>query len=267
MYFYGHVSRKRERSPTIDSFSAPYNSPALAENTISPTVDVLAKRQRMGNRTIGGVLDEISVQQQPPPVHNDQQPRGGYGYEIGNENGNVNGNGFEHGHAHVQTGLGGGQEHETNQEDPSRPYVEMRRTRQWEQVNAPPTILTPPNLPEPVNYVRSNSDASYLDQDVGYFASPVTHHRAGPSQPSRPQYKQHMSSSPVRHQPFGSSPFKSSGSSSQNTIRGDFRNSGGSRMDAEEDEDEDDEMDHDELRRHWGDHYARPNELLHSLVS
>jgi len=264
MLFQSYQTRKRERSPTSDSFSAPYNSPALPSGVISPTVDVLAKRQRMGAKTIGGVLDEISVQEQPP--HNHQQPpHVGYGFS------NANANTFGHLVQVQGHGYGGQEGVESERVDPSRPYVDKRRTRQWEQVNAPVTtlpFLTPPNLPEPVNYVRSNSEASLIDHDVGYFASPATHHRAGPSQPSRPQFKHHMSSSPIRHQPPGSSPFKSSGPSSQNTIRGDFRSSGGSRMETEEDDDdEDDAMDQEELRRDWGEHYARPNELLHSLVS
>jgi hypothetical protein len=236
MYFTAYQSRKRERSPPSDTFATPCNSPAIGLVT-SPTVDVLAKRQRIG-RSIGGVLEQIDVQDQHLPAL--QYDSGGNGHASnGNGNGHLNGNGNGH------------------ELDVSSQYAEKRRARQWEQLNAPqPTspLFKTPSHPPPGIYDRLNPD----NEDLGYF-SPAHHAQ----KPSRPQFKHHMSSSPIRHQPPGSSPFKSSGPSSQATAR-DFRSSGTTRA---ESEDEDDEMDQEELRRDWGEHYARPNGLLLSLVS
>jgi hypothetical protein len=232
MYFTAYHSRKRERSPPSDTFATPCNSPAIGLVT-SPTVDVLAKRQRIG-RSIGGVLEQIEVQDQHLPAL--QYDSGGNGHAS---NGNGNGNGHVH------------------ELEMSSQYAEKRRARQWEQLNAPqPTspLFKTPSHPPPGIYDRLNPD----NEDLGYF-SPAHHAQ----KPSRPQFKHHMSSSPIRHQPPGSSPFKSSGPSSQATAR-DFRSSGATHA---ESEDEDDEMDQEELRRDWGEHYARPNGLLLSLVS
>jgi hypothetical protein len=238
MYFTAYQSRKRERSPPSDTFATPCNSPAIGLVT-SPTVDVLAKRQRVG-RSIGGVLEQIEVQDQHlPALQYDSGSSGHASNGIGNGNGHENGNG--HGH----------------ELDMSSQYAEKRRARQWELLNAPqPTspLFKTPSHPPPSIYDRLNADT----EDLGYF-SPAHHAQ----KPSRPQFKHHMSSSPIRHQPPGSSPFKSSGPSSQATAR-DFRSSGPIHA---ESEDEDDEMDQEELRRDWGEHYARPNGLLLSLVS
>jgi len=238
MYFSAYQSRKRERSPPTE-FATPYNSPALGVIT-SPTLDVLAKRQRF--ERFGGVLDQMNVPgPSVPPLHYDS----GSSHVINVSN---NGNGHDETNGH---------EHEL---DMSTQYAEKRRARQWEQLNAPqPTspLFKTPSEPPPGVRDRINSDLS--DQDLGYFASPATHH---PPKQSRPQFKHHMSSSPIRHQPPGSSPFKSSGSSSQVTAR-DYRSSGI----RPEEEDEEEGMDQEELRRDWGEHYARPNGLLLSLVS
>jgi len=236
MYFTAYQSRKRERSPPSDTFATPCNSPAIGLVT-SPTVDVLAKRQRIG-RSIGGVLEQIEVKDQHLPAL--QYEPGTNGHALnGNGNGYANGNGPEH------------------ELEMSSQYAEKRRARQWELLNAPqPTspLFKTPSHPPPGIYDRLHPD----NEDLGYF-SPAHHSQ----KPSRPQFKHHMSSSPIRHQPPGSSPFKSSGPSSQATAR-DFRSSGPT---STESEDEDDEMDQEELRRDWGEHYARPNGLLLSLVS
>lgn len=241
MYFSAYQSRKRDRSPPSD-FATPFNSPAIGIVT-SPTLDVLAKRQRTG-RSIGGVLEQIEVRGQSiPPLHYDSEISGNV-HQIP-----------ENGHGHLDANHDG---HEP--ETMSSQYAEKRRARQWEQLNAPQPNSPPfktPSHPPPGIRERINPDAN---EDLGYFASPATHN---PQKQSRPQFKHHMSSSPIRHQPPGSSPFKSSGSSSQFTAR-DVRSSGTTR--AEELEDEDEGMDQEDLRRDWGEHYARPNGLLLSLV-
>jgi hypothetical protein len=252
MYFTAYQSRKRERSPPSEVFGTPCNSPALGIVT-SPTLDVLAKRQRTG-RSIGGVLEQIEVQDQQLSPSQYDSGSSGYGADSnGHSHSHINGHGHVNGNGNTHDEL-----------DMSMQYAEKRRARQWEQLNAPrPTspLFKTPSHPPPGIQERINPDPH--DQDLGYFASPATHHA---QQQSRPQFKHHMSSSPIRHQPPGSSPFKSSGHSSQATAR-DFRSSGTTRAEEEREEDEDDEMDQEELRRDWGEHYARPNGLLLSLVS
>jgi len=238
MYFTAYQSRKRERSPPSDTFATPCNSPAIGLLT-SPTVDVLAKRQRTG-RSIGGVLEQIEVQDQHLPALQ-------YEARANGNASNSNGNGLANGNGHER------------ELDMSMQYAEKRRARQWEQLNAPQPVsplFKTPSHPPPGIYDRLNPD----NEDLGYFSPAHAHHA---QKPSRPQFKHHMSSSPIRHQPPGSSPFKSSAPSSQATAR-DFRSSGPI---SAESEDEDEEMDQEELRRDWGEHYARPNGLLLSLVS
>jgi hypothetical protein len=233
----------------------PSNSPVLG--ITSPTVDVLAKRQRVTTsvKTIGGVLEQINVQDQISPML----------YEAGSSQDRSNDPG---GNSRAQNNAS---DSGNGHEDVAQ-YAEKRRTRQWEQLNAPrlaTPYITPPFLtPSNTSQCQKSTDTDE-SQELGYFA-PATHHASHPQRQSRPAFKQHMSSSPIRHQPPGSSPFKSSGSSSQNTIK-DFRSSAGTPSgqildDGDDDEDEE-RMDEDELRSHWGEHYARPNGLLLSVVS
>ena len=111
--------------------------------------------------------------------------------------------------------------------------VEKRRTRQWEQLNAPQ---------------RSSQQSQHSQPSPQAF-----HHEA--SSPLRPKsYAQPngltgigpMSSSPIQHHPPSSSPFRPS----QNN-----------QLISQE------QMDDDEMRREWGNEYYNQNSLLHQLVS
>lgn len=136
----------------------------------------------------------------------------------------------------------------------ARPAVNGRRSRQWQHLNAPPPsavsggsaaeqALPSASQPAPSNH-------------KGYGASPhsIEYGRAH-SQPDLPFHRHFMSSSPIRHQPPGSSPFRSSAEARVAEV-------------AAEDADPRNEADwgEDELGREWGE-YARENSVLHSLVS
>ena len=107
-------------------------------------------------------------------------------------------------------------------------FVEKRRTRQWEKLNNPP---------------RPASQASPSNDD---YSSPIR-----PRMHSQPDYtKAPMSSSPVRHVPPSSSPFRPSAKPPQ-TIEDGI----------------DEDMDEEEMRREWGEAYYSQNTLLRNLVS
>ena len=109
------------------------------------------------------------------------------------------------------------------------PGVERRRAKQWERLNAPP------------------SSSQFFSQPLPPPISPAPRWQTQ-SQPTpvRPL----MSSSPVRHHPPSSSPFRSAGSSETKAPTH-----------------VDEWLDPDEMRREWGEEYAAQNSVLHSLVS
>ena len=114
-------------------------------------------------------------------------------------------------------------------------FVEKRRTRQWEKLNAPQYHqhlhgINGGSLSQPHDYPIDNSSP----------LRPKSLSQPGPG-PST------MSSSPIRHGPPPSSPFKA-------IQRG-------------APQEEEDEMDAEELRKEWGAEYYAQNALLHNLVS
>jgi hypothetical protein len=215
---------KRRRSPSPN----PFESPDLV---LPSPLDVLAKRRR---RLPGDESGNLNPQSNPDDYFS-------HGNSIPNEHSSSN-----------------------NPESSSALYAERRRTKQWERTNAPrpslPYTGTGQSQPH-IDYTPPNSHvlARSYSQPEGHLA-PATHHQYPHSQPL-PQH--HMSSSPIRHEPFGSSPFRPSSSVSLITPDSGF----GSSSTRVEVMDEDDSMDTEEMRRGWGEQYAQQNELLHSIVS
>ena len=130
-------------------------------------------------------------------------------------------------------------------------FVEKRRTRQWERQNAPQPLpsqtLSQPHL--------APSSNSYPDvpssQPTSSSSSDPLSPAPGQRWHSQPEPRQHanaqMSSSPIRHHPPTSSPFRPGPSSEVTRVE--------------------EWMDPEEMRREWGEEYAAQNSLLHSLVS
>lgn len=153
-------------------------------------------------------------------------------------------------------------------ESSSTPYVERRRAKQWDRLNAPRPSLpdqvrSQPHLeftpPHPTTMSRSYSQPF---SNTLHSSPPHAHSQPVPAQ-------HHMSSSPIRHQPFGSSPFKSQSSNLVTPPVGWESSDHSTRVEGQPvyqvTEEEEDEMDPDEMRRSWGVH-AEQNELLHSVV-
>ena len=116
--------------------------------------------------------------------------------------------------------------------------IERRRTRQWQRLNAPPRSTSTP----------FSNNSQPLDCPTQQPSSPVSircrdsplEHQPEPAAYSRGQ----LSSSPVRHCPPGSSPFRQTSETQVEEC-----------------------MDSEEMRREWGEEYAAQNSLLYSLVS
>lgn len=111
-------------------------------------------------------------------------------------------------------------------------FVEKRRTRQWEKLNAPQYHLhsNGESSSQPHNYPLDNS-------------SPLRPKSFSQPAPARAP----MSSSPIRHAPPPSSPFRV--------------------IHREEEKEEREEMDEEEMKKEWGEEYYAQNSLLHNLVS
>jgi len=109
--------------------------------------------------------------------------------------------------------------------------IERRRTRQWERLNAPPRSNFFPNNSQPSSHPPPSSPI------------PLVRSHSHPGQ-QIPHRGGQMSSSPIRHHPPSSSP---------------FRDSSETRVE--------EWMDPEEMRREWGEEYATQNSLLHNLVS
>ncbi|WWD22356.1 hypothetical protein CI109_106847 [Kwoniella shandongensis] len=127
--------------------------------------------------------------------------------------------------------------------------IERRRARQWERLNAPVSASAPTATQQHHATYRSGSGSGSqpTPSPSPYpYPSPIPHRQAY-SQPD--PYTHHgggqMSSSPIRNLPPSSSPFRDKGGPS----------SGGDEW----------TMDHEEMRREWGEEYAAQNSLLHSL--
>lgn len=152
-------------------------------------------------------------------------------------------------------------------ETSSTPYVERRRAKQWDRLNAPRPSL--PNQAQSQPHIDSTPPhAAAMSRSHSQPHNQLLH-SSPPHAHTQPAPHHHMSSSPIRHQPFGSSPFKSQSSNPVTTPLGMESSDCATRVDgptayhAEEEE----EMDADEMRRGWGEQYAQQNELLHSVVS
>ncbi len=105
-------------------------------------------------------------------------------------------------------------------------YFERRRQRQWERLQAPSLSQPQPTLPDSSPFRASHPplQRSITNESMG-------------SEYEMEVARQALSSSPVRHQPPGSTPFRAN------------------------------EWTPEERMREWGNEYARQNSLLHSLVS
>ncbi|GFZ50679.1 hypothetical protein JCM24511_08437 [Saitozyma sp. JCM 24511] len=136
------------------------------------------------------------------------------------------------------------------------PGVDRRRARQWERLNAPPLSLphsssssshahAPHSIPpRPPEHGESNHPSTSQPNMINHIhlspdPSPIPRWYSQPDPPLRSLHSQ-MSSSPVRHQPPTSSPFRDS-----------------SQTKAEE-------WDPEELGTEWGE-YAAQNSLLYNL--
>lgn len=129
----------------------------------------------------------------------------------------------------------GGQERDVGFDDSGPPEVgvERRRARQWERLQAPQLSLS-----------QSQAQAQTMSQPPPPMpdSSPLRYSRAARAISHPPAAElpttQHLSSSPVRHQPPSSTPFRA-----------------------------DDGWSVQERLQEWGEEYASQNSLLHSLVS
>ena len=158
------------------------------------------------------------------------------------------------------------QHHEhDNQAGPAVPYVERRRAKQWDKLNAPRPSLpnqpqSQPHLeftpPHPTAFSRSHSH-------------PVDHlvNSSPPHAYSQPLPQHPMSSSPIRHQPFGSSPFRSQASNQVTSTMDLGSSESATRVENLSVYEVEDDMDPEEMRKSWGEQYAEQNEILHSVVS
>ena len=143
----------------------------------------------------------------------------------------------------------GNAEEDYGREDQYARFVERRRTKQWERQNAPQSSSQAQEHSTPDTAQRH---ASSQQAARGVSQSPL------PRVYSQPENRFQMSSSPVRHHPPSSSPFRPSQSSMSNGPTG-SSSSDTTRFD--------DEWGMDEMRREWGDEYVNQNSLLHQLVS
>jgi len=109
--------------------------------------------------------------------------------------------------------------------------VEKRRTRQWEQLNAP----------QRSSQQSQSSQSHTLDHEPSSPLRPKSY-----SQPIDMPAPGPMSSSPIQHHPPSSSPFRPS-----QVVQ--YRS--------------EEHMDDEEMRREWGAEYYNQNSLLHQLVS
>ncbi|EIW73258.1 hypothetical protein M231_03644 [Tremella mesenterica] len=117
--------------------------------------------------------------------------------------------------------------------------VERRRTRQWEFLNAPS-----PHLPShPPLGTTSQPSPQHGPSSDNWYPSPIKYH----SQPEFTHMSE-LSSSPIRHQPPSSSPFRPS---SETVISSDTE----SGM----------EIEIEDMMKEWGEEYASQNSLLHNL--
>jgi hypothetical protein len=151
-----------------------------------------------------------------------------------------------------------------NQAIPYSRFIEKRRTRQWERLNAPQTSR-PFSLTSNTDQHDDVTFHSQPDPLPHYTSSPIPIPRSY-SQPG--QTNNHiMSSSPIRHQPPSSSPFRDDSTKHNYREKLEMNSSGtrigddGGREDLMED------IGEDEMKREWGEEYVTQNSLLHSLVS
>lgn len=224
------AARKRARSP----------SPGYGDTLASP-LEVLLKRRRRGDFNVGRMP--------PPPVWGAPS--------IGGASGSGSGSASTPGPSTTSMGMGMGmgmdeEDHSaSSSHELSSPLrdgyfggIERRRQRQWERLQAPSLSQPPPQLPSssPMGYrqmpasqplhpplQRSTTNESMVSASSEYELdvprASGAHHSA------------HLSSSPVRHQPPGSTPFRPNH-----------------------------EWTPEDRLREWGDEYASQNSLLHSLV-
>lgn len=143
-----------------------------------------------------------------------------------------------------------------------RAGVNGRRSRQWQQINAPSSSNSGNASQASTQPIIAHSQPiPPTNFGLAHNSSPdsVEHGRAL-SQPVLPYGRQYMSSSPIRHEPPGSSPFRASqpgmegitGMVTPDQERVAMR--------------EDTGWGEDELGREWGE-YARENSVLYSIVS
>ena len=160
-------------------------------------------------------------------------------------------------------------------------FVERRRTRQWEKLNAPPAShsfgdqhqyhrrstsaypydpIRPGSYPVPLGESRSHPEIQANNGFIDLSPAPAPRILSFP-QPESSKAAMAMSSSPIRHHPPSSSPFRPGA----RTHRGPISSALYEHEAVEDDEYE--IMDEESMRREWGAEYASQNSLLHRVVS
>ena len=214
--------RRTQTYPTIPSspnMLAPprkrHRSPSPSADEIPSPLDILLKRRRHDRQG----TDDYSPHSQPPwPLSSPETP----------SQSNTN----------------------ATAESSSAPWtrlVERRRTKQWERLNAPDQYISQ-QIYQQTGQRTHEYPRSHFGND---HSSPIRPRWAGGQQDSDYESQSRgatMSSSPVRHQPPSSSPFRPHG------------------MHNQPGQDMEELMDEEEMRREWGAEYADQNSLLHDLV-
>lgn len=191
------VVRKRARSP----------SPIYADTLAASPLDVLLKRRRR-SEWVPSTSTYSGFAPPPPPVEESGTHHGSHDTDNSSQ-------------AAASSPLRR-QRDEDEEDGWARRGVSRRRTRQWERLQDPTSVASAPNSVQHTMYAQQSYSQQHLPNP---YPPQVT-----------PDRVNNMSSSPVRHQPPSSTPFRA------------------------------DEWTEDERLQEWGDHYAAQNGLLHSLV-
>lgn len=162
-------------------------------------------------------------------------------------------------------GFGGAGEGSSDQAESStawlsRAGVNGRRSRQWQHLNAPSSSSSVNSAPSSQQLLANSQNQLPVAVENTHTSSPYSvEHARSHSQPILQNGRQfHMSSSPIRHEPPGSSPFRASHGQMGMVTPG---SSYGSR-----DMSQVDDWGTEELDREWGE-YATENSVLHGVVS
>ena len=127
-----------------------------------------------------------------------------------------------------------------------RPAGERRRARQWDRLNAPSSATATSSSSSRSCFLNNTPSSFPNTSQYDPYKQPSSPISRWQSQPNPPTHQQiQMSSSPVRHQPPTSSPFRTSNETKV----------------------EEEWLDEEEMKKEWGEAYASQNSLLYTLVS